>query len=180
MPPLPQPPAMQPGDRAIAALAVNVAALMQEPIGAIREYRVEAAPFSLDGSETPFDGRLRLLRTDRTIMATARLAATAEDVCGGCLEPIRVPLRVEFDEEYWPGHDPADGRAIEIPPEREGFPIVDSEIDLTEAVRQYAVMARPMSPRCGDRCPGVGAAGSEPGIDGRWAALAAVRGELDD
>ena len=180
MPPTPPSPAGPPGDRALAAPVVNVAALMQESIGSTREYRVDAVPFSIDGGELPLDGRLRLLRTDRTILATARFTATAEDVCGGCLEPIRVPLRLEFDEEYWPGRDPADGRAVEIPPEREGFPIVDSEIDLSEAVRQYAVMARPISPRCGDSCPGVEAGGAEPEMDGRWAALAAVRGRLDD
>lgn len=180
MPQSPPPATGPPGGRALSALVVNVAALMQEAIGATREYRVDAAPFSIDGGDMPIGGRLRLLRTDRTILATARFSATAEDVCGGCLEPIRVPLRLEFDEEFWPGRDPAGGRAAEIPPEREGFPIVDSEIDLSEAVRQYAVMARPISPRCGEGCPGADAGGAEPEMDGRWAALAAVRGRLDD
>ncbi len=162
--------------RALSTLVVNVAALAREEIGSTREYRVESARFQCDGARGELDGSLRLLRTDRTILAAAAFSTELPDECGACLEPIAVRLRIEFEEEFWPSHDPIGGDAIEIPPEREGFPIIDSEIDLAEPVRQYAVMARPMSPRCGAGCPGAGLPPpGEPEIDPRWAPLAALQ-----
>ena len=162
--------------RTLSTLVVNVAALAREEIGSIRDYRVESAWFRCDGAEGELDGSLRLLRTDQTILASAELSTGLPDACGACLEPITVGLRIEFEEEFWPSHDPIGGGAIEIPPEREGFPIIDSEIDLAEPVRQYAVMARPMSPRCGEGCPGAALPPpGEPEIDPRWAPLAALQ-----
>lgn len=168
----------RPQPRPISSLVLNVAALFQESIGAVREYEIADAPFEIDGSATSLRGRLRLLRTDRTILASASLAAPVPDVCAACLEPISLDLALEFDEEFWPSRDPFDGSGIEIPPEREGFPIIDSEIDLAEPVRQYALMARPMSPRCGGACPGAaGLAEAEPPMDDRWAPLLPLRAE---
>ena len=165
--------------RPISSLVVNVAALLQEAIGAVREYAVADAPFHLDGEAVPLGGWLRLLRTDRTILASASLATAVPDICGACLEPITVDLALEFEEEFWPPHDPLDGSEIDVPPEREGFPIIDSEIDLAEPVRQYAVMARPMGPRCGSACPGApGQAEAEPPADDRWAPLLSLRTEI--
>ncbi len=167
--------AVRPQPRTTSSLVLNVAALFQESIGAAREYEIADAPFRIDGCGTSLGGRLRLLRTDRTILASASLAAVVPDICAACLEPISLDLALEFEEEFWP---PLNGDGDGIPPEREGFPIIDSEIDLAEPVRQYALMARPMSPRCGDACPGAaGPVEAEPPVDGRWAPLLALRSE---
>lgn len=165
----------RPQPRTVSSLVLNVAALVQESIGAVREYEIADAPVRIDGSDTALGGRLRLLRTDRTILASASLAAAVPDVCAACLEPITLDLALEFEEEFWP---PPDGSGDGIPPEREGFPITDSEIDLAEPVRQYALMARPMSPRCGGACPGTaGLAEAEPPVDDRWAPLLSLQAE---
>ena len=140
-----------------ASLLLNVSTLLQEPVGAVRDYHLHTATL---------DGPLRLLRTDQSLLVSGRLETTAEDICGACLAPLSLSLRLEFDEEFWPAAAPLDG-----------FAVLDGQLDLTEVVRQYVEMARPISPRCAADCPGLGSAqaGGEPQIDDRWAALASLR-----
>ena len=164
------------------SLLINVAALLQEPIGSLRNFRVDGAICAPLGSHAVLTGDLRLLRTDQSILASALLSTVVLEICGGCLESMEAAVEVAFDEEFWPAADPVSGVRLEPPPEREGFAVVDAQIDLTEAVRQYVEMARPMSPRCGASCPGLtdAARDREPEPDARWAALAALRKELGE
>lgn len=173
--------------RRLDSLVINVSTLLQAEIGATREYEISDAAFRCGGSLRTVIGSLWLLRTDQSVLASAQLCTTADDLCGSCLEPITLYLELEFDEEFWPSTDSVTGRAIDVPPEREGFDVVDSQIDLTEAVRQYTEMALPMSPRCGSSCPGTGfdqkdreRADGAPVPDERWAALVALREQLSE
>ncbi len=164
------------------SLLINVSTLLQESIGSVRHYALDDATCAPLGADSPLNGDLRLLRTDHSILATARISTIVPEICGGCLEETPAALRIAFDEEFWPPSDPVSGMRLEPPPEREGFAVADGQIDLTEAVRQYVEMARPMSPRCGPTCPGMGAdeSASDPLPDARWAALAALRRELGE
>ncbi len=160
------------------SLLINVSTLLQEPIGSLRRYAVEGARGA--GLDAAVSGSLRLLRTDQSVLATASLRTAVPDLCGGCLESIELPLELSFDEEFWPSVDAVSGLAIEPPPERVGFAVIDGQIDLAEAVRQYVEMGRPMSPRCGADCPGLAAeTASEPLVDVRWAALSALQIESE-
>ncbi len=164
--------------RRTTSLLINVATLLQEPIGALRRYEVTAARGV--GLEAEVSGSLRLLRTDQSVLATASLSTSVSDLCGGCLQELTVPLELDFDEEFWPASDPMQGVAIEPPPERAGFAVIDGQIDLSEAMRQYVEMRRPMSPRCGPDCPGLDSqAPSEAPLDDRWSALAALKLEIE-
>ena len=164
------------------ALLINVAALLQEPIGSLRYFRLDGAICAPLGRDSVLNGDLRLLRTDQSILATAQLSTVVTEICSGCLDPMQASVEIAFDEEFWPAADPVSGLRLEPPPEREGFAVVDAQIDLTEAVRQYVEMARPMSPRCGSTCPGMANAARdrEREPDARWAALAALRKELGE
>lgn len=164
------------------SLLINVATLLQESIGSLREYRVDDAICAPIGPDSLLTGEIRLLRTDQSILATAQLRTTLIEICGGCLCETPAELHFSFDEEFWPPTDPISGLRLEPPPEREGFAVVDAQIDLTEAVRQYVELSRPMSPRCGSDCPGMGANSMDrdPAPDARWAALAALRKELGE
>ena len=165
--------------RRISSLVINVSTLLQEPIGAVREYDLDEAVG--DGRQA-LNGALRLLRTDQSLLVSGRLETTAEDVCGACLMPLAIALRLEFDEEFWPAGEALDGRRTNRFVERDGFAVIDGQIDLTEVVRQYTEMARPMSPRCGSDCPGAASEEAPPEaeqeIDDRWAALGALREQL--
>ena len=166
--------------RQLNSLLINVSTLLQESIGALRLYELAEAEFRYGDGVHLVAGPLRLLRTDLSVMASAQLRTSAEEVCGACLGPAIVELELEFDEEFWPASDALTGRPVEPPPERDGFAVIDGQIDLNEVVRQYVEMARPMSPRCGPACPGAGlpAADDEHPTDHRWAALAALREQL--
>jgi uncharacterized metal-binding protein YceD (DUF177 family) len=53
-----------------------------------------------------------------------------------------------------------------------------NEMDAAEPIRQFAILALPMRPHCGENCPGIGLeVETESEIDHRMAALAAL---LDD
>ncbi len=165
---------VEPAVRQITSLLINVSTLLQEPIGAIRRYNITAARSA--GLEAEISGALRLLRTDQSVLATASLTTSVGDLCGGCLRELSVPLDVSFDEEFWPASDSTLGIALEPPPERMGFAVIDGQIDLSEAMRQYVEMARPMSPRCRPDCPGLAVIEPiEPQPDPRWSALASLR-----
>lgn len=160
--------------RTISSLLINVSTVLQEPIGSLRRYEIEQARgLGLDASVS---GQLRLLRTDQSLLATAEVSTTVPDLCGACLRDVELEISFEFDEEFWPHADASTGHAIAPPPERIGFSVVDGQIDLSEAVRQYVEMNRPMSPRCGADCPGLEMdQPTEPPRDPRWAALAALQ-----
>ena len=160
--------------RRTTSLLINVSTLLQEPIGALRRFEVDRARGA--GLSGEVSGSLRLLRTDQSVLATAQLSTSVADLCGGCLEDIELDLELSFDEEFWPSMDFITGTVIEPPPERAGFAVIDGQIDLSEAVRQYVDMGRPMSPRCGSDCPGLDTSASmEPPVDARWAALSALK-----
>ncbi|MCY3568688.1 MAG: DUF177 domain-containing protein [Chloroflexi bacterium] len=164
--------------RRTTSLLINVSTLLQEPIGSLRRYEVVDAQGA--GLKSVVSGSLRLLRTDQSVLATASLSTTTRDLCGGCLQELELPIELAFDEEFWPASDAALGFAIEPPPERAGFDVVDGQIDLSEAVRQYLEMGRPMSPRCEEDCPGLTEHEQEESpVDDRWSALAALKLDLE-
>ena len=163
--------------RRTTTLLFNVSTLLQEPIGSLRHYEVENARER--DLEAAVSGTLRLLRTDQSVLATVSLRTSVSDVCGGCLDEIALELELGFDEEFWPPIDAVTGASIEPPPERAGFAVIDGQIDLTEAVRQYVEMQRPMSPRCGADCSGLDSNTSTVApVDDRWSALSALKLEL--
>ena len=163
----------------IDSLLINVSTLLQEAVGATREYELADGEFRYEGALRPIAGAVRLLRTDQSVLVSGSLQTSTEDMCGACLSPVALELQIEFDEEF----RPAGAAQTEDPfAEPDGFAVVDGQIDLSEVVRQYAEMARPMSPRCGPECPGAaanpgadGEQGDEQPIDARWAALSQLQ-----
>ncbi len=184
-----------------AALIFNVSTLLQEPLGSQRvhaisdEGQVSRPALLVDDEETPVDGNVELIRTDGSILAIATLDLSVREVCDSCLEPFSQPLHLEMREEFWPERDPLSQEEVEVPEEREGFPVVEGHIDLREAIRQYVEMARPMRAHCGEACGGSPAVpfvtvtsessaresggSDEAPADDRWAALEALRDGID-
>ena len=161
-------------------LVFNVSTLLMEPLGSTREYPVTEAAFRFDEGRSPVSGRVLLTRTDGSILAEAELSLEVEEICGRCLESFRQALTVELVEEFWPEYDPLSQESVEIPEGREGFPVIDSLLDLQEALRQYVEIARPMQPICRPGCGGPSDAPGmdEPLVDHRWDALEELRREL--
>ena len=134
----------------------NVAQLLKELIGSIRSYAIDEVVTLPDVGTQPVRGQAKLLRTDRGILAQADLELTVETTCSRCLTSFGFPIQLRIEEVYSPTVDIHSGASIS-PPEDPGTLTIDEEhvLDLSEAVRQYALLAMPMKPLCRSDCAGL-------------------------
>jgi len=138
-------------------MQINVSQLLQEPVGSTREYDIDAeAEIISDGNEYNIKGSCRLLRTQRSVLVKCALDSEVELTCNRCLGRFRHPLKIKFEEEYLPTVDIHSGATLPPPEDAASF-IIDEghNIDLTEAIRQYALMAVPMKALCDKDCAGL-------------------------
>jgi len=134
---------------------INVSQQLKEPIGAIRDYRVSEIVDIVDGS-TLVQGEIRLMRTDRSILTKGTLRTEIERTCSRCLDLFTCPLTLNIEEEYIPSTDIFTGASLPLPDEPGWFTIDENNVlDLTEAIRQYALLATPMKPLCREDCAGL-------------------------
>jgi uncharacterized protein len=138
-------------------MQLNVSQLLQEPVGSTREYEIdEAADIIGDGQKYAVRGECRLLHLQRSILAKCRFDTVVELNCGRCLGQFRHPLKIKFEEEFVPTVDVTSGVPLPEPEEATTFTIDEHHIlDLTEAVRQYMLMALPMKALCVEDCAGL-------------------------
>jgi uncharacterized protein len=138
-------------------MQINVSQLLREPIGATREHQVNGvADISGDNKGRLVQGECRLLRTQRSVLAKCALSTDVELTCSRCLSLFRYKLTLNFEEEYSPTVDIVSGAALPLPEEAGAFTIDEHHIlDLTEAIRQYALLAIPMKPLCHKDCAGL-------------------------
>lgn len=129
---------------------------MKSSIGAERHYDVDEA-LKINGEEVQVKGTVKLVRTDRGILATGLLDATLKIDCSRCLQPFDCPVNIHFEEEYFPSIDVVTGLEVEIPEDQPLSFTIDEHhiISLDEAIKQYAILALPMKPLCRADCPGL-------------------------
>lgn len=159
--------------------AVNVATLLQEPVGASRAYGLHLDRLELDSDlvARDIDGELRLTRLTDEILANVAAAATVELVCLRCLESYEQPTKTRFQEEFRVAYDVRSGAEVRSSDDDERFTITDAhELDIREALRQELIVSLPMRPDCGAQCPGPPAIADdgENDVDERFAALGAL------
>jgi uncharacterized protein len=138
-------------------LQINVSQLLQEPVGSTREYDIDdQADVIGDGRKHAVRGECQLLRLQRSILVKCTLDTTVELNCSRCLGQFRHPLKIKFEEEFVPTVDVTSGAPLPAPEEAGTFTIDEHHIlDLTEAVREYAVIALPMKALCDEDCAGL-------------------------
>lgn len=163
----------------------NVAQLLKDPVGSRREYPIEGAVARIDEQDTPIPvtGTVDLVRTNDGILVHVRAALSTTEECSRCLAMFSFPMSLEFDEEYFPTVDVNTGMPLPGPREPDDFTIDHNHmLDLGPAIREYAVVARPMKPLHSEECQGIcaqcgadlnlGTCKCAPAlIDTRWAAL---------
>jgi uncharacterized protein len=136
---------------------INVATLVQEPIGHARRYRAEGERVSVPEAdfEQEITGDIRLIRSERGVLVSASLELAPVTLeCARCLQPFEAPIDVEFDEEYVIARDPTSGLRIEAAEDE--FTIDGTwHLDLSEAVRQYEESALPIQALCRPDCRGL-------------------------
>lgn len=137
---------------------VNVAQLLKEPVGAFRIVDIHLDRFRLDDEvdARDLDGQVRMTRLSTGILVDGRIDGIAEIECARCLELYDAKFADEFDAEFRPSVDVRTGVALPLPPDDEIFVIDNNhELDLTELLRQVAILGLPMRPVCGPDCPGI-------------------------
>ncbi len=136
-------------------MQINVAQQLKSAIGAIRNYEVSENAEIADGNRL-IQGEVRLVRTDRGILAKSTLHTEIELTCSRCLSLFNCPLTLNIEEEYFPITDIVTGAPLPPPYEPGCFTIDGHNIlDLTEAIRQYTLLAIPMKPLCCEDCAGL-------------------------
>lgn len=136
----------------------NVAQLLKDPIGSSREFDLDEAADLLDDvpARAQYVGHLKMIHINDGVLAESEVRTTAEVVCSRCLRPVEVPLRVAFTEEYRPTIDLATGLPLPVREGEEYFRIDEYHtLNLTEAVRQYALLNLPQFALCREDCAGL-------------------------
>lgn len=134
----------------------NVATLLHEPVGAVRDLTVEdeVAEVPEVGFQTRVSGRVRLLRSQEGVLVHAELVVEAPLECARCLSGFTMTLPLTIDEEFRPLRNPITGDAVTADPD--DFRIDPRhQLDLSEAVRQYEEAALPIQPVCREQCAGL-------------------------
>lgn len=138
-------------------MQINVAQQLKGAIGSMRDYEVSGTiDISGDSNTIPVQGKVDLTRTDRGILVKGVLGAEVELTCSRCLSLFNCPLSLSIEEEYFPTTDVISGASLPLSDDPDRFTIDEHHVlDLTEALRQCALLAIPMKPLCHEDCAGL-------------------------
>jgi uncharacterized protein len=140
-------------------LLFNVAGLLGDPPGAFRDLVFDDVTIALGNDLVqagPIVGGVHVRRTNRGLLVTGHLATALADTCGRCLEPVRLPLDLVFDEEFLPSLDIGTGQRLDASHEPEVPRLTDHhEMDLETPVREAIQLAAPIVPLCRPDCLGL-------------------------
>jgi uncharacterized protein len=141
----------------VDVMQINVSQLLKGSIGESRNYKVSAVvDINNDGNGRQVKGEVKLLRTQRGVLVKGELATEVGLICSRCLNKFDCPVTLSIEEEYIPTIDVVSGLPAASPEEPGLFTIDEHHvIDLTEAIRQYALLAIPMKPLCREDCAGL-------------------------
>ena len=136
---------------------MNVSQLLRDPIGSTRDFKIdEEINVTGDGKNHKIKGSCSMLRTQRSILVKCSLNTEVELTCNRCLGKFRQPLKIRFEEEFFPTLDIQSDAPLPQPEEASAFTIDEQHIlDLTEPIRQYSVLAIPMKVLCKKDCSGL-------------------------
>lgn len=136
-------------------MQINVSQQLKASIGSIRNYEVNEV-IDIDGCNYTVQGTVRLMRTDHGILVQGTLNTDSKLTCSRCLSLFDCPLTLNIEEEYLPTTDIISGSPLPVPDDPGAFTIDERNIlDLTEAMRQYVLLAIPMKPLCHQDCAGL-------------------------
>lgn len=139
-------------------LQINVSQMLKALVGTTRSLEV-ADEIQIMADKSKVMGLVRLTRTNRGVLASASLNTAVTLQCCRCLNDFSYPTAISFEEEYFPAIDVMSGMNLPEPEEPESFTLDEHHVlDLTEAVRQYALLTIPMKPLCRENCGGIRAA----------------------
>jgi uncharacterized protein len=164
-----------------SAFVIQVRDLMHKP-GHMREYKLDIEVPERLGTEVAnvpvgaeLDLDLRLESVHEGILASGEVFVDADGACSRCLEPLLLPIEVDFQELFaYSVHNEDD------------FAVEDEQINLEQVIRDAVVLSLPFQPVCSKDClglcPSCGVKMAdnphhvhEAPIDSRWNALASFK-----
>ena len=135
-------------------MQIDVAQLLKDNIGATSAYDY-SGPIEIEGNHVEVALKADLTHIVGGVLLRAAVSTGLPATCVRCLDLFTCRLEFEIVEEYCQTV-PLDGGVVlysDCPPEN--FTIDGKHIiDLTEAVRQHALLTLPMQPLCGRDCRG--------------------------
>ena len=156
---------------------ISVRDLINKP-GQMRETTLDVKldePFTNNVVSVPSGENIeldvRLESVHEGILATGEAFAEAKAECSRCLDPLTLPVEVDFQELF----------AYSVTDEEE-LAVIDESIDLEQVIRDEVVLSLPFQPVCNESCLGLCAECGvklaenpqhrhEAAVDPRWKAL---------
>jgi len=165
---------------------------LRQPIGFEIEHELWEPLLRLGSDAVLSDlrGTMTLLRTDKGLLVSVTATGAVGATCSRCLGDTSYDLHLQFQEEYLPTVDALTGLPLPILAGADNF-LIDADLilDLTEALRQYALIEEPAKPLCRPDCRGLcpgcgqnlnqGPCRCVPEEDSRWAELSKLRKMLN-
>jgi uncharacterized protein len=138
----------------------NVAQLLKQGEGATRQVEIDGTLRDIDENnpgEIPIQGEATLMRTPRGVLVKGVARARIQQLCRRCLEPASSDVEMEIEEEFVPSIDIETGRRLPLTDDDEPELVIDEHhiLDLTEVLRQYAVVAALSPGLCREDCRGL-------------------------
>jgi uncharacterized protein len=143
------------------ALVWNVAGLLDEGAGSVRDYAVDGVTIDLGEDlrlAAPIDGRIHLAGTNRGLIVSGDFSTSLAMECVRCLREIEVPITVEIEEEALPTIDLHTGQPVPLgaADDPDLLRLTDHhELDLEQTVREAIQLAEPIAPLDREDCPGL-------------------------
>ncbi|ACZ62174.1 YceD family protein [Dehalococcoides mccartyi] len=135
-------------------LQYNVAQLLKSPVGATRTYQLDDE-INLEGSPIRVSGEVTFTRIDRGLLVTGGLNTRMNLSCVRCLKEFSCPTSIRLEERFLPTVNVVHGFEVDNSEELDAFFIDEHHIlDLSEIIREGAIMATPMKPLCSGECRG--------------------------
>ncbi|MBM3119024.1 MAG: DUF177 domain-containing protein [Chloroflexi bacterium] len=133
-------------------MQINVAQLLKESVGSNRSYQLDKSIGADNISSVK--GNLTLTRTKSGIMVNGEMTATVTGICSRCLKQIDYKIDYTLTEEFSSSMDTSKDQYLPGEPDR---PTIDDShvLDLSEVIRQYAVLTMPVKPLCNSDCAGI-------------------------
>jgi uncharacterized protein len=137
-------------------LEINVSQMLKGSIGTEKVVNVGGILEITDYGKSAVEGKIKLMRTNRSILVKGIIETSIQLDCARCLDKFYSPLKLNIEEEYFPMTEVSTGIPVDGPEEPGAF-IIDEHLilDLSEAVRQYTLMGIPMKPLCHPECHGI-------------------------
>ena len=136
----------------------NVSQLLREPPGSSRAYTEDDTFQLLEGTPpSQVRGEVRLVRTDQGVWVNSSLDSIVVCTCSRCLSPYRQPIQMTIDEEFYSSVGVNSGSGALASVGSDDCLTIDRHniLDLTETIRQCAIVNLPLKPLCKEECAGI-------------------------